>query len=653
MRTTSFLTFCGYASRWFLLIITAGVGALMLHCGCGASSATSSTGGTNSITGTVQAPTIGIFGNVAASPEKSIGTKALANSAVANATVCAYNLVSGTKIGCSTTDSSGTYTIANVAQSTIVDPNNTAQARVVIEATTSDGLAKIYDYEDVAVSTTLSAGTADSATTNAFVLGTLTEIRKVDTTWTPGSAAPSSFVDRVKGGTFDPGCKSIPYAGLFSDSDVSVSGSGLGGSLGVVSDMLKAGLGRTIWKTLGYTQPADFTYDAMNNKLSSSQIGTWAAAVAGDLSTTAAALESSFSSAMAAIASLETVFGSVLSSDVGLSARSGRTSTLCARFKNDTVAMSNWVDTLAKYGTTSLLEKHWGSASAFSAAAKFIEEFDDDDVWTVFQPDLVIGMLGSDFSADTVTDSRVNVGSLILTKGIYTDITAANKQDIGADLWKFMLNASATQLTTMDDNPAFWIGYVLKYFGDLTSSSNYSNLIANVIDNADDVSNAACESDPKGCVTTAGAETPTQGELANIAGTYAFTFGTATGNTCAAAALASCPHGTLTMTQGSGNLTLSYAPADASTTLTGTGSVASSSSWTATLSRSETSGSCSYTRSLALGGVPSPFSTLDTTTTITRAGTSSSIDCAGVINNSSIDTNTTCTFTCTTSATKQ
>jgi len=72
----------------------------------------------------------------------------------------------------------------------------------MIETTTSDGQAKIYDYEDVAVAGTISAGTADVATTNAFILGTLTEIRKTDATWDPGSgAAPSGFVDKVKGGT--------------------------------------------------------------------------------------------------------------------------------------------------------------------------------------------------------------------------------------------------------------------------------------------------------------------------------------------------------------------------------------------------------------------------------------------------------------------
>ena len=83
--------------------------ATQTGCGGGATGGTSSSD-TNSITGTVQAPTIGIFGNVAANPAKSVGQKALTNGAVANATVCAYNLISGAKLGCTTTRTAAGHT---------------------------------------------------------------------------------------------------------------------------------------------------------------------------------------------------------------------------------------------------------------------------------------------------------------------------------------------------------------------------------------------------------------------------------------------------------------------------------------------------------------------------------------------------------------
>lgn len=639
--------------RWTCVVIAISFGALVLQCGCGSSGAggDSTSTGTNSITGTVQAPTIGIFGNAAV--VKGAGQKALTNAGIANATVCAYNVVTGTKLGCATSDSSGAYTIASLKESEMVDPNATAQARIVIEATASDGQAIIYDYEDLAVATTINAGTANTATTNAFALGTLSEIRKVEASWKPGTAAPTTFTDRLKNATFDPGCKFVPYAAIFADDDVTVSGSGLGGSLGVVDDMLEAGVGRTVWKTLGFSHPADFVYEALNNKLTSAQIATWAAAVATDLNTTAATLEGKFSSAMAVVTSLETVFGSVLASDVGLSSRSGRTSTLCARFKSDATARAKWVDTLAKYSSTSLLEKHWGTTTVFSAAAKFIEESDDDDVFAAFQPEVVIGLLGTEFDASLVTDARVNTTVLMMIKGKYTALTAANKEDLGTDLWRFISNATTTIENDMDTHPAFWIGYLENYYAELISSTNYTELLSDILDDADDVATATCEADPKACATLAGAETPAQAALPTLAGTYATTFGTATRNTCASADVAVCPQGTLTLTQSAGDLTASYAPANGSKSLSGTGTVASAANWTLTISRSETTNNCAYTRSLAMGGVASPFSTTDTTTTITRASTSTANDCVGIINNSLADTGTTCTFTCTTSATKK
>lgn len=648
----------GRHDLWWRLCLLLAAAAFVIPCfgSCGSSTGGTSDGGasgSNRITGTVQAPTIGIFGNLASKAIPS-PTKGLSVAGVPNATVCAYNLISGTKLGCATTDSSGNYSIENLRESVIVDPNNTAQARVIIEATTSDGLAVMYDYDDAAFSSTISAGTADAATTNAFVAGPLAEIRKIDATWKPGSgAAPSTFADRIKNGLFDPACEFVPYAAAFADSDVALAGTGLGGSLGVLDEMFEAALGQTTWNDLGFAHPADFASAAVAGQLTSAQIATWAADVAGVLGTNAATLEGNFSSALSVVTSLNTILGSVLASDVGLSSRSGRSFTLCTLLKTDAEVRTNWIDTFVKYSSTALFEKHWGTSAAMSAAAKLIEEIDENDAWSKFQPQVAIGALGDDFDASVVTDARADVGALLMVKGDYAGLGTATLQDVGADLWRLLLGGSDTELATMKLNPAYWIGYLLTYSDDLTGSTDFADLIDDIVDDADDVAVATCETDPKACVASCDPETPAEAALPEIAGSYAVTFGAATSNTCATGQV-TCPAGTLVLSQEQTTLTCTHTPTAATTALHDAAGTISSSTWSCSPSRSgQQTHNCTYTETAAMGGNSSTFSINDTTITLTRASSSTAIDCAGIINASPGDTNTSCSYKCTTTATKQ
>lgn len=286
------------------------VGGLVACGGSSGTDATTTTGSTVQLTGTVEAPTAS-----ASVSAKGVVHKSVSSAAAADLHVTVYNL-DGDKIGTATTDSTGKCTIdGDLSVVKPADATSTAwTAELVLLATNDAGTVDIETYVEVSVdessTSTISLGTANAETTLAAQ-----SLRKKIGCEDWGKDCKTGAAN------IDPYCLFLATKQMWSDADAS-SGTGISDDLGIIKDMIKGSMatGNVTPTSLGFNDWGEVMNAALAGTLDSSDQSTLATAASGATGISVTNYVNSYSTAITVMGSMETVLGTHLAAGSGLSA---------------------------------------------------------------------------------------------------------------------------------------------------------------------------------------------------------------------------------------------------------------------------------------------------------------------------------------------